>query len=365
MREHLIFDARHITKGGIGVYIRHHLDYLTRSMTFESIVILCNQGDDVEEFICSPRVRALEFPRLFSIEEQIAMRRLIREYKRSVYFSPHVTFPFFPFCPTVLTVHDVIWLKYPKYAKVPAREYFRLMLWRATKVCDRIICISEATARDMQEFFHCRPDKLAIVHNGCESADPSAKPKAEPIGKYWLYVGNWKPWKNVPVLIEAFEHYMDMQQQHEPCELVLVGESANNMSDDIVSRVGSSRYRDNISIRGRVSDSELKSLLSNAYALVHPAEYEGFGLTILEAMRVGTPVITTSGGSLPEVAGDAAIVVHPGSAESLASAMKNLSGDAGLYCDLSTRGLRQVEGFSWMSSSERTLQVFEKLRQFS
>ena len=179
MKRVLLFDARHITKGGIGVYIENHLQGVARSEVFNEVRALCLQEDDLPEEIKEAGVVPIRFTPLFSIAEQLQMKRLSRSEEKHVYFSPHVTFPLWPFCPTVIAIHDLIWLRFPRYASLPARTYFRAMLSRATKVCSRIVCVSKHTAKDVTEFLNCDPNKVSVVYNGVDAPHSIFRPDTD------------------------------------------------------------------------------------------------------------------------------------------------------------------------------------------
>jgi glycosyltransferase involved in cell wall biosynthesis len=357
----LLFDARHITKGGIGVYIEHHLRGVARSEVFDEVRALCLQKNDLPAEIREAGVVPIQFAPLFSVAEQLQMKGLSRSEEKHVYFSPHVTFPLWPFCPTVLAIHDLIWLRFPRYASLPSRTYFRAMLSRATKVCAKIMCVSDHTSKDVIEVLNCDPNKVSVVHNGIDAPDTGARVERDAEDGFWLYVGSWKPWKRVPDLISAFEQFMDSTSNPRPKKLKLVGDFHQNMSDDIHSLVEHSRHRDKIELLGMVPRLELEALIRRAFAMVHPAEYEGFGFTILEAMRVGTPVISTRGGSIPEVAGSAAELVPTRNPKALAAAMLRVATDDRLRAELSEKGLQRAAEFSWKAARSRLTALLEGL----
>ena len=358
MKTNAIIDARHIHKGGIGEYIKHQIDGLILSQAFDEITILCHNPDQLNISNFPSHIKPLSFPRMYGLAEQIAMHRLKTKKCKTVYFSPHVTHPVFPFCPTVVTIHDLIWLKYPHYAtSFLGREYFSLMLKNAVKKCSKVICISQTTAIDVHELFKCPYEKIQVIHNGCDQSSFSGLGTRIVDKGYWLYVGSWKPWKKVPLLLQAFDKFMKAGIPGAPNRLVIAGAADTKLADDIPKLVGDSNYKENIQILGPVSQDELVQLYLNAYALVHPAEYEGFGLTILEAMRCGTPVITTNGGSLPEIAGDSALIVTPDNSSFLFDAMRKLSSDPAFYEVLSKKGSDRAKLFPWSRCVKSTIDL--------
>lgn len=360
MKRVLFFDARHIAKGGIGVYIAHHLRGLVQSEVFDEIRILCLDEGHLPDGIVRSGIVPITFGPLFTIQEQFSMRGLARRGEKAVYFSPHVTFPWFPFCPTILAIHDLIWLRYPGYTTTTARTYFRLMLSRAASVCERIVCVSQCTANDVMALLKCDARKIAVIHNGVEPPRTIDLGRAAEREPYWLYVGSWKPWKRVPDLIHAFEQCLQTEGYNGPTVLKLVGDFEQNMSDDIRDMVRLSPHRDKIQLVGHVSQAELENVTTGAFALIHPAEYEGFGFTILEAMRVGTPVISTTGGSIPEVAESAAELVAPRSASALADAMMRLASNHKRRRELIGVGRERAKLFSWEKATTELTRLLER-----
>jgi glycosyltransferase involved in cell wall biosynthesis len=351
-------DIRHISKGGIGEYIREIFSRIVCEDIDFFIIALAQQEITDIKALHPEAVNVIQGPKMFSISEQVWLWRFCRKYKPDVYFSPHITFPILSSCPLVLTIHDTIWLNYPQYANGLARLYFLLMLNLAAQRCEKIICISKSTAIDVSKWTGVNTNRLAVIYNGVNLTQGHLTKLHQMHTSYFIYVGSWKPWKRVLDLIAAFElvDVVCTNKEVRPA-LIIAGKHNYNDSDDVASRVQASAARERIHIVGELNRDELNSLIAGSLALVHPSEYEGFGLTMLEAMALGTPVIATNGGSVPEVVSNAGILVKSRDIKSLSNAMLSIINDATLRNTLVERGKTRALEFSWDKTAKLTLDI--------
>ncbi len=259
-------------------------------------------------------------------------------------------------CPAVLSVYDVIFLRYPEYYPLLWRWYWRWALEGSVGRAAAVACISQTTARDVEEYLPASRGKTRSVPVGVDArpfevAPARAAELRERLGvkePYFLCVGNVTRRKNIPVLLEAF------RQRRSPAGLVLAGAPEYGAEELRLDAEG-------VRYLARVTDEELGALYRGALALVYPSQYEGFGLPVLEAMALGCPVIASSGGALAEVAGEAALLVRPGSAAGLAEAMERLAGDRELRGRLSERGTLRASMFPWEKNAALTLELYESV----
>ncbi len=269
---------------------------------------------------------------------------------------------------TVITVHDLAFLIYPHFLTKKAARYYG-QIDRAVRRADHIIAVSKSTKEDIGRFLGVRDSKVTVIY---EAANPVYKPmpKEEAWKKahklypnlsrdFLLFVGTLEPRKNIPTLLEAYKILQDRYKLNE-IKLVLAG-SPGWLFDEIFQKVQDLNLEKDVLFLGRVPTSALVALYNAALALVHPAHYEGFGLPTLEAMACGTPVVTTNVSSLPEVVGDAAILVSPDDAEEMAVAMWRVISDEGLRDTLSKKGLNRAKAFSWEKAAKETLEVYRKV----
>jgi glycosyltransferase involved in cell wall biosynthesis len=290
-------------------------------------------------------------------------RRLARLARDEKFDLLHCTKSFVPprlDCASVATVYDVIFLKrrelYPFWWRAYWTRALRASLGRASAV----LAISEFTARDVESLLPAAKGKVHPVLGGVNASafstgaeEARRRREARSVtGPYFLSVGNLTRRKNLPVLLDAFSSVRETTR----ATLVLAG-AAEFGGDEVLERLR--RGEPGVSYLGRVSDADLSALYQGALAFVYPSSEEGFGLPVLEAMASGAPVVTTTGGALPEAAGDAALLVPPGSAADLARAMSRLAEDPALRADLVARGARRAAEHSWSRTARETLRVYE------
>jgi glycosyltransferase involved in cell wall biosynthesis len=267
----------------------------------------------------------------------------------------------------VVTVHDLTCLRFPQYHPWTRRVLFRWAIRRAVRVADDIIVPSLATRSDLAASFPGAGPKIRVVPDAHDAqfVPLDARDVTAVIGRhglsardYFLFVGNIEPRKNLLALIEAYNR-VRTGKRAAPC-LAIVG--APGWKYQAIHReAASSPFASDIWFIGRVSDEELPALMNGALAFVYPSIYEGFGLPPLEAMACGTPVITSNRSSLPEVVGDAALLVDPDDRTELADAMARIVDQGQLREELRERGIEQARRFSWEETARLTLRVYEGL----
>jgi glycosyltransferase involved in cell wall biosynthesis len=264
-------------------------------------------------------------------------------------------------CASVASVYDVIFLKRPDCYPLGYRLYWTRALRASVGRASAVVAMSDATARDVEALLPQARGKVHAVRTGVNAASfAPGKEDAERIrgkrgvrGPYLLYVGNITRRKNIPVLLEAYASIRNAVN----ARLVLAG-ALEFGGGEALERIR--QGMDGVSYLGRVSDEELRALYQGALAFVYPSQDEGFGLPVLEAMASRVPVITTTGGALPEAVGDAGLLVAPGSVPELAEAIKRLAGDAGLRESLVARGRARVAEHPWSRTAQQTLDLYEK-----
>ena len=303
---------------------------------------------------------------LFSKYSTICLKRKKFPFCRPFYalfFSPkrlgdilHAPTPVTPFwkkpkCKLIITVHDLTPLIFPQYHNWKRRIFFRLLLKHIISMSDAIIVDSQSTKKDVSTFFSTPENKINVVHLASDMKPNNVQlPSKYGIkGDYLLYVGTVEPRKNLSRLIEAF-HQLDQK-----LKLVIVGVSGWD------NKAVYKTKNPNIIFTGYVPEEDLPVFYCNAKLLIYPSLYEGFGFPILEAMNCGCPVITSNVSSMPEVAGDAALLVDPYSVEEIKRAVQKLLSDAQLRKRLIDNGMRQAMRFSWGKTADETIKVYEKV----
>jgi glycosyltransferase involved in cell wall biosynthesis len=299
-----------------------------------------------------------------AIWEQLALPALARRDRLEVLHGLVNVVPLAAPCPTVVTVHDLAFLRRPDLVPARRRRYFGAMLRAAVRRAARVIAVSEWTKGDVVELLGVAPERVAVTHL---AADETFRPAdaATLIAfrarqglerPYVLFVGNLEPRKNVAGLLRAFA-LLITEVEH---ELVLVG-GEGWMTEEISAALADPRLRDRVRRVGWVEPAALPLWYGAADLFVFPSFYEGFGLPPLESMACGTPVIAANVTALPEVVGDAALTVDPTDAEAMAGAMRRVLFDPALAADLRRRGLSRAEDFSWVATAAATVGVFREV----
>ena len=354
----IAIDARKLHDFGIGTYIRNVLRGLAALDRTTEYVVLCRPADVEATSQLGANFRPVAEPaRPYSVGEQIRIPiSLVRE-RAHLLHEPHYVLPSATRCRSVVTIHDCIHLMFPQYLPGSmAYLYARAMMWSAVNRSDRILTVSEASKRDILRFFDIPPEKVVVIYNAIDERflGPPNFEQMDLIRQryqldypFLLYVGNIKPHKNVERLIDAFG--MVRTKGLGDLRLVIIGDE---LSKYPALRQAVHRHRLDKYVRflGFQPHDTLAGFYRLARAFVFPSLYEGFGLPPLEAMACGTPVVTSNVSSLPEIAGDAALLVDPYDRESIADAIRRAVTDEPLREVLSARGRARVRQFSWPQS---------------
>ncbi len=270
-------------------------------------------------------------------------------------FIPAHVLPIYHPCPSVVTIHDLGYLHFPESHPTGQRLYLDWSTRFSARFAAAIIADSEATKRDLIGRYRVPAGKITVIYPGFDSALKAVRhptrrsPVAEKYDlpdRFLLHVGTIQPRKNLERLIEAFD----------PSQISLVLAGRRGWLADSIYEKGKAK---GVLFLDYVADEDLAALYSSAAAYVAPSLYEGFGFTVLEAMACGTPVICSNGGSLPEVAGEAAIIVPAADTQALAEAIRRVTTDEALRRSMIMNGFRNVGRFSWPRAAEQTLRVIE------
>jgi glycosyltransferase involved in cell wall biosynthesis len=266
---------------------------------------------------------------------------------------------------TLLTVHDLSFIRAPETADPGLREYLNEVVPRSIKRADHILADSESTRQDLIELYRAPPGKISVLYSGVsdrfypildEGARQSVRERYQ-IGSrpYIFSLGTVQPRKNYGRLVEAL-HRLGRPD----LKLVIAGDKGW-LDDPLYERIDTLGMADQVQFLGFAADDDLPALYSAAEVFAFPSLYEGFGLPPLEAMACGVPVVSSNTSSLPEVVANAALTVNPTDVEALADALRRLLDDHGLRNTLINRGQLRVQGFSWTASARVLRQRYRML----
>jgi glycosyltransferase involved in cell wall biosynthesis len=263
--------------------------------------------------------------------------------------------------PSVVTIHDLGYRHFPDAHPWRQRHYLDWSTRWSTQVAASVIAVSQATADDLQRAYAVDRRKIDVIYEATVPIAPETVPSPPPRARrYALYVGTLQPRKNLVRLAQA---YAGLVRSHAvEWDLVLAG-SRGWLGDEVLRAIDAVGLPDRIHRLGYVTDDELPALLYGAHFFCYVSLYEGFGLPVLEAQAAGVPVMTANNSSLPEVAGDAAILVDPTNVDAIAEAMLRLSSDEALRQRLIAAGHANVARFSWQKAARETLAVLLKAAQ--
>jgi glycosyltransferase involved in cell wall biosynthesis len=270
-------------------------------------------------------------------------------------------------CRTVLTVHDVLYERFPEYFTKSQYYRHRVGVPRSCRRADHIITVSESSKRDLVDLYGLDPSRITVIYLGPDASyRPLDKIDAKKRLKerygieedFILYVGAIQPRKNIPRLLAAFAQLK--RECHLPHKLVIVGPKAW-LAAEAFNALQDNPVKNEVFVTGYVPRTDLPYFYSGAALFVYPSMCEGFGLPVVEAMACATPTVTSKGSSLEEIAGDAALLVDPTSQEAIAAAMNRVLSDSTLQGELSARGLARSQQFSCHSMALQTQAIYRQL----
>jgi glycosyltransferase involved in cell wall biosynthesis len=275
---------------------------------------------------------------------------------------------FFKTSKSVVTIHDVIPLVLPEAFPPRHRWVLATAFARVPRQADRVIVPSDAAAEDVVRYLKMERERIVVIPLGCE---PRFHPIVNPARavavrqryalpeRYALFVGTLEPRKNIVTLLQAFSRLLAERPQ-EDLKLVVAG--GKGWGDErFFATMDRLANREQVIFTGYLADDDLPDVYRGAQMFVYPSLYEGFGLPILEAMASGIPVITSNRASLPEVAGDAALLVDPTRPDDLAAAMSAVVSNGALREELQRKGIARAKDFTWEDVARRTLAVYRSL----
>ena len=345
---------------GIGNYTIHVINQMA-DMTDDELILFVMASKSIR-FLINPKIKIVGlFPYetnryLKVLVEQLLLNRQIKKQKIDMLFCPAFTMPILKVCKTVIVVHDMIYkLKIDGSSKLKD-WYSNFLFSRSIKKADQIITVSTATKTDLKRYFPNRKN-IHVIHLGSSMKEYKTKKPPKAINrdeKFILMTGTMTPRKNIDRALEALSQIGNKTD----IKLLLAG-GVSKKSQATLQKISDTNLTDRVIVAGFLTDEELAWCYENAEMLLFCSIYEGFGLPPLEAMRHNLPVIASNVTSIPEVVGDAALMVNPYSVDQIADGIMELLTHDDLKQELIKKGKERVKLFSWEKTAEETLKVLK------
>jgi len=361
----IAIDARKYFDFGIGIYIQNLISSFSLLNNAFRFTLYVSPADRAK--VAAPRdweLRDSPYGKYSPGEFLLFGRKALKE-GIDLFHAPHYTLPSGLRGHSVVTIHDLIHLKFPQYFSQAQRAYARFMVGQAAHHAGAIITDSRNTKADLVNLFGVAEERVRVIHLGIsDTFRPIEAARIEQFRKrhdlaapYLLFVGNVKPHKNIATLLRAFS---DVRVRYPELRLVFVGGKCleDQALDQLARDLGITAF---IRDLGRISEEDVLGAYNAAEMLVFPSLYEGFGFPVLEAMACGVPTVVSNGGSLPEVTGDASIVCDPLDSDSFVAAIETLLTDSARRTKLINLGRDRIHHFSWQKTATETLKVYEQV----
>ncbi len=324
-----------------------------------------------KRFIHGSNVKGIALPPVTRLPFLIRMwldypvRWHVNKRQPNVFFSPDGFIPLGMSIPKVSMFHDVAYLRYPEFLTPRISAFYKKWIPRYLAYTDHIITVSEFSKSEIVSGYNIHPDKISVVYNGITD---SYKPVSDEVKKetrnkyadghpYFLYLGAIHPRKNIHTLVQAFNQFKSEHQCD--TQLVLAGR-ASWQTEEVTNAIANSPWKSEIKLPGYIATDEAVDLVGSAEAMIYPSFYEGFGLPLVEAMACGVPVICSNVSSLPEVAGNAALLFDPNDASALAHQMNEITMDRSLREKLIGLGHQRASDFSWDKAASQIYAILER-----
>ncbi len=346
---------------GLATYARNLIPHLNLPMTLlasatfpRGELATCNHRE-IPANLTAEQGKLGHLRRLLWTQQRLP--QICAELRSPLLFSPIPEAPLWgqkPKIPAVVVVHDLIPLRFPQWNS-PLTQYSRYYVPQVLAQVAHIICNSAATAQDIVDYFQIPAEKITpilLAHDA--NRFNILESEIKPDRPYLFYIGRPDPYKNLHRVISAFATLP------KGCDLWIAGSRDRRYTPRLQAQADELAMSDRVKFLDYVAYPDLPRLMRGAIALVFPSLWEGFGFPVLEAMACGTPVITSNLSSLPEVAGDAALLVNPYREAEIAAAMKTLIDDEGARSHLRTAGLTRASQFSWQKTGQATTELLSQ-----
>ena len=337
--------------------------------------IFVKEGEDNACISETSNFKIVEVPGLtYADWEQVFLPVYMRKYKIDVLHCTSNTAPVLCPAPTIITLHDVIFLEKQKQTEQVTnwyqelgRIYRKYIVPASIKQTKRIITVSHYEKERISDTLKIGGEKISVLYNafGKHFEIPGDKKQLVDIrakynlpDEYIFYIGNTDPKKNMPNVLKAYANYAEQTAQHLP---LLIADVSEKNLDLLLEKLDLQRHRKNIQLTGYIYNADLPLIYAGAKVFLYPSLRESFGIPVLESMACGTPVITSNTSALPEVAGQAALLVNPASQEEITTALRSSLSNEILRQDLIEKGLERIRAFSWNLSAANLLSIYKTI----
>lgn len=291
---------------------------------------------------------------------QWQLPKIYQQLQSNLIYSPLPEAPLYSQCRYIVMCHDLIPLRFPRQFS-PLTNYFRYVVPQVLKQAQHIICNSKSTANDLINYYGIEAKKITPILLAYDTKHFYPRSEKSNLSfslerPYFLYLGRHDPYKNIARLISAFANL----KNHQDYNLYIAGSTDARFTPQLKQQLNELNLNEQVKFLDYISYQELPFLLSHALALVFPTLWEGFGLPVLEAMACGTPVITSKLASLPEITGDAAILINPYSVTEISNAMTQIYENNNMRSQLSNLSLTRAKQFSWSKTGAVTKTVLQQ-----
>lgn len=355
---------------GMGWFSYHTLKRITQKHKDVHFVFLFDRPFD-EEFLFSDNITPLiispqaRHPFLYYAWFEFSVKNTLNKLKPDLFLSPDGFLSLGASCKQLPVIHDINFLHNPKDVKPLTRRYYNYFFPKFAKKASRIATVSEFSKKDISENYKINPSLIDVVYNGIssnfkpntDSQKIQTKQKFSNGKDYFLFVGSMNPRKNLVRLIQAFAEFK--KETNSDLKLLLAGQQAWGMSD-LYQIIDGLPSKDDVIFTNRLSNEDLGNVMASAFALTFVPYFEGFGIPLIEAMQSEIPILTSNVTSLPEVAGQAALLVNPYEIQEIKNGMLKLFNSSELRLKLVEEGRVQKQKFSWDKSADLLWQSIEK-----